>query len=159
MYNTCMDADKHIVIRVAHDHDFPHLWPLLEAMGKTDAHTAVQDRFITTIHSSAFFLPLALVNDVIVGYAWTQDYGPHLRTGRRIARLHDLYVAPAWRHYGIGTRLFQAIRDWCDQHAIAWLQWQASQVAVPFYTRLGLRGDPCPDPTHPFYEIAFAAAC
>lgn len=153
-----MNTHEQLIIRAGRDHDFPQIWPLFYEMGKIDTQEAVRDRFVKTIHSSSSFLPLALVDNAIVGYAWVQNYGPHLRTGRSIARLHDLYVAPTWRHSRIGTHLFYAVRDWCEQQNIAWLQWQASQAAVAFYTALGLTGDPCPDPTHPFYEIAFAPA-
>jgi GNAT superfamily N-acetyltransferase len=147
-----------VTIRSACSADISHLWPLLRDMGHTDAETRVAQRFSALLDVPDHFLPLALVQHDIVGYAWAQDYGPHLRSGKRTARLHDLYVAPAWRQHGAGRQLFNTVRSWCEGRAVAWLQWQASEQAVTFYARLGLAGDPCPDPTHPFYEIIFAAA-
>jgi hypothetical protein len=33
------------------------------------------------------------------------------------------------------------------------IYWQASPKAVVFYERLGFKGDPCPQPKYPFFEI------
>jgi hypothetical protein len=35
------------------------------------------------------------------------------------------------------------------------MEWQASSDALGFYERLGLRGEACSDPDHPFFEIDF----
>ena len=99
---------------------------------------------------------LATVDDAIVGYAWVQDYGPHIRGGQRLARFHDLRVAEAFRLRGIGRRLFATARDWAHAHGVLWLQWQSSPHAVGFYERLGLRGEPCPQPDYPEFEIEFS---
>lgn len=62
------------------------------------------------------------------------------------------------RRRGVGRALFIAVKDWANEHGVRWLEWQASAEALDFYQRLGLQGDPCPDPGHPYFEIDFAAA-
>ncbi|WP_142383394.1 GNAT family N-acetyltransferase [Bacillus sp. V3-13] len=57
-----------------------------------------------------YFIPVAIVNHKAVGYGWIQDYGPHLRTGRKIHRFHDLFVLDEYRNKGIGALLFQIIK-------------------------------------------------
>ena len=69
-----------------------------------------------------------------------------------MARFHDLRVAEPFRLHGIGRRLFMTARDWAHDHGVRWLQWQSNPG---FYERLGLRGDPCPQPDHPEFEIEF----
>lgn len=97
----------------------------------------------------------ATVGDGLVGYAWAQDYGPGLRRWWSVARLHDLYVAPAWRRRGVGRALFGAVREWATrQETVKYLEWQASLPALGFYERLGLRGDTRSDlEQHPYFEI------
>jgi GNAT superfamily N-acetyltransferase len=94
----------------------------------------------------------------VLGYAWAQDYGSHLRSGKSVARLNDQFVAPTYRRSGTGTRLFVSVVRWVEERGVTWLQWQASSAALPFYERLGLAGDPCPDQGHPFFELDFAQA-
>lgn len=91
-----------------------------------------------------------------VGYGWAQNYGPHLRTGESIVRIHDLYVEPEERRRGIGRAIFMHLRAWAAEQGARYLQWQASQDALAFYDALGLTGDPCPDPDHPFFEVVLA---
>ncbi len=126
-------------------------------MGGADSEAASQERVLQIVERSDHYVPVALAGAELVGYAWAQDYGPHLRGGAHTARLHDLYVVPEWRRRGIGRQLFEAVRIWAAGHAIRWLQWQASTAAVPFYARLGLVGDTRSDlQERPFYEIDFA---
>lgn len=102
-------------------------------------------------------LVLGEVDGTVVGYAAVQDFGDHLRTGRRgrVARLHDLFVAPVARGVGVGTALMAAVVAWAEPR-VGYLQWQAHHVdAAPFYERLGFRGEPCPQPDYPEFEIAF----
>jgi GNAT superfamily N-acetyltransferase len=154
-----MSAAPHIVVRPAREEDFPALWPLLRAMGQTDDEAAVGGRLARLSQRSDHSLLIALIGGQVAGYAWAQDYGPHLRGGGSAVRMHDLYVTPALRKKGVGARLFGAVREWAYRRPhVVWLQWQASQSAVAFYERLGLAGDPCPDPEHPFYEIEFGPA-
>jgi GNAT superfamily N-acetyltransferase len=150
-----MQTTPTIAIRAAQPRDFAGLWPLLCDMGKTDSEVAARQRFGQLVQTPTHLLVIALSYDQIAGYAWAQDYGPHLRIGKSTVRLHDLYTVTTWRKHGVGRQLFTAVRQWCRERGTTWLQWQASQHAVPFYAQLGLIGDPCPDPEHPFYEIEF----
>jgi GNAT superfamily N-acetyltransferase len=91
----------------------------------------------------------------LVGYAAVQDYGPTLRGGddHRMARLHDLYVVPHRRRAGVGRALMAAVFDWAGPR-VRYLEWQAHRDrAAPFYERLGYRGDPCPQPEYPTFEV------
>jgi GNAT superfamily N-acetyltransferase len=148
-------AETEFHIRPAREGDAGALWPLLEAMGLTDSAAAAQGRLRALAGGADHYLPVAWAGTTPVGYAWAQDYGPHLRTGQRAARLHDLFVTPAWRRRGAGAALLVATVAWAGGAGIRWLEWQASAGAIPFYERLGYSGDPCPDPTHPFFEIEF----
>jgi hypothetical protein len=65
---------------------------------------------------------------------------------------HD--ILGMWQ-LGIGRELFIAVRKWCEIKNVRWLQWQSSEKAIPFYESFGLKGDRCPDPVHPFFEIEF----
>lgn len=145
-----------IRVRDATTEDFDRALPLLEAMGNVAADTAlVRRRFATLSDDPAHAVFLAEHDGALVGYAWAHDYGPHLRSGKRTARWNDLYVGGEFRRLGAGRSLYEAVRAWAAGRGVTWLQWQASEQALPFYERLGLIGDPCPDPEHPFFEIEF----
>ena len=144
-------------VRHATSEDWDVVWSLLQGMGKVGPMEAARQRFERIVRSPDHYLPVAVSPDGIVGYAWAQDYGAHLRTGDRTARLHDLFVRPDHRGRGIGAAIFQAAREWARQEGVRYLEWQASLSAVPFYERLGYSGDPCPQPEHPFFEIDFLA--
>jgi len=105
------------------------------------------------LKSNNHFLPVATVDKGIVGYAWAQNFGPHIRTGGSIVRLPDLFVAPDSRRKGAGTKLFETVVTWAKDVKAAWLQWHASRGAIPFYTHLGIVPHPAEDPDHPFFEI------
>ena len=142
--------------RPARDEDFPMLWPMLAAMGQTEQdERVVRERAARLIADSAHAVLVAEADGALLGYAWAHDYGPHLRSGKRAVRMNDLYVADSARRGGAGRRLFEAVGRWADDRGATWLQWQASEPALPFYERLGLTGVPCPDPEHPFFEIQF----
>lgn len=144
-----------IVVRPALLSDWPDVWPLLEAIGSTDGSDRARERFNTLIRTDSHLIAVAFVDGVAVGYAWVQDRGEHLRSGSRSARLHDLYVVPTHRRVGVGRGLFSSVKEWSERRRVRWLEWQASTAALGFYERLGLRGDPCPDPEHPYFEIEF----
>lgn len=129
------------------------LWSLLVDMGKTDQEKLARARSERLGTADDHYLPVAVKAGRLVGYAWAQDFGEHLRGADRTARLHDLYSHPNERRRGVGSALFRAVKAWSDERGVKWLQWQASLDAVPFYRALGLAGDPCPDPEHPFFEL------
>jgi len=144
-------------IRRATSADWDAVWPLLHGMGKVAGpEDAARQRFGRILRSHDHYLVVAVYDNVVVGYGWAQDYGAHLRTGDRTARLHDLFVRPERRGHGIGAAIFCAVREWARQKGVRYLEWQASLSAVPFYERLGYTGDPCPQPEYPYFEIDFA---
>ncbi len=147
-----MDAAS-ILVRPVQPGDWASLWPLLQGMGKTESQAEVAQRVDAARRQADHFLPVAATRVEVVGYAWAQHHSPHLRSGTSVVRLHDLFAAPPWRRRGAGSALFDAVRSWAAQRGATWLQWQASADAFPFYARLGLTGDPCPDPEHPFFEL------
>jgi GNAT superfamily N-acetyltransferase len=143
-------------IRRATLEDWEQLFPLLRGMGSLDDEQQARNRFETLIAHRDHYLPVAISAERLVGYGWAQDYGPHLRTGDKRARLHDLFVQPAYRQRRIGQALFHAVTAWAEQANIRYLEWQANLSASGFYQRLGYVGDPCPQPDFPFFEIEFA---
>jgi len=149
-----MRTDYHL--RPARPEDWEILRPLLHAMGSQSDERA-RHRFAHITDTPDHYLPVAVVGDRLGGYGWVQDYGPHLRRGERTARIHDLFVAPDQRKRGIGAALFQAMKVWAEQRGVRYLEWQASQAALPFYARLGYKGDSCPQPDYPFFVIEFQA--
>lgn len=144
-----------VLVRSVEEDDWPLLWPLLHEMGKTDAERAVRQRVHSIMRRPDFFMPVAVTHGELAGYAWAQDYGPHIRTGKSIVRLHDLFVVPRWRKQGAGSALFSAVKSWARERGAKWLQWQATTSAMPFYWRLGLTPHAAEDPEHPFFEIEF----
>ena len=97
--------------------------------------------------------PVAEGQGDLLGYAWAHQGPVHRRAGRSSVRLNDLFVAPGWRRRGVGRCLFAAVLRWATARGADWLEWQASEAAAPFYTRLGYTGQPERDPEHPFFEI------
>jgi len=48
-----------------------------------------------------------------------------------------------------------AVVEWAGQR-VRHLEWQAHQNrAAMFYERLGYRGDPCPQPEYPTFQVDF----
>lgn len=144
-----------LVIRHAEPNDISGMWPIIEHHSDNN-----KDLFIDRVMQKRLlvdhYIPVALADNKVLGYAWVHDYVPHIRAGFRTARLNDLFVKEGHRREEIGRQLFLAVRGWCESRNIKWLQWQSSQEAIPFYESLGLKGDPCPDPGHPFFEIEFS---
>ncbi|MGM0884996.1 MAG: N-acetyltransferase family protein [Bacillota bacterium] len=141
-------------IREALQQDVPLLWEFLKSY--SDEEDAFINRVSLKIDSLDHHISIALMDSQVVGYAWVQDYGTHLRTGFKTARFHDLIVAEHLRMNGIGRELFESVKNWSQHRGVRWLQWQASPKAIVFYERLGLQGEPCPQPEYPFFEIEFA---
>ena len=152
-----------VVVRRAASRDWPSLWPLLVGMGVPEGQNEdeVRRRFARSSTDPAWCLALAFAHpdgaEHAVGYAVAQDHGAPLRGGDagRIARLHDLFVAPAARRTGVGAALLAHVIGWAATR-VRYLQWQAHETdAAPFYERLGHVGQPCPQPDYPEFEIEF----
>jgi GNAT superfamily N-acetyltransferase len=113
-------------------------------------------RFRRIIQNDAEFLPVAVSQGELTGYAWAHQGPVHLRAGRSSVRLDDLFVTPSCRRQGVGRLLFAAVLQWATERGADWLEWQASAAALPFYARLGYTGQPERDPEHPFFEVTLA---
>ena len=151
-----------VEVRPAVADDWPALWPLLVGMGVPASETEheVRSRFVGLVTDPAWCVVVGAVGpaDGAVGYAAAQDFGAPLRSGDagRIARLHDLFVAPSARRKGVGAALVAEVTAWASTR-VRYLQWQAHETsAAPFYERLGHVGQPCPQPDYPEFEIEFS---
>lgn len=66
-----------------------------------------------------------------------------------------MYVVEQHRRQDVGRSLMRAVESWAAAR-VSHLHWQAHhERSAPFYERLGYRGDPCPQPDYPEFEIAF----
>jgi len=146
-------------IRPLEPRDFAQTLPmLLEMKHVHDEGEALEDRFTEFCSSELHGLLGAELEGVLVGYASMQDYGPHLRSGsyHRTVRLHDLFVLEPYRKRGVGKALLEGVQDWCRARPIRYLEWQAGSKAIGFYERLGYKGEPCPQPDFPYFEVDFS---
>ncbi|GAB3828259.1 GNAT family N-acetyltransferase [Kribbella italica] len=136
--------------------DWTDLWPLLQGFGTKLPEDEARDVYGELLVDPRWAIFGALFEDRLIGYAAAQNYGPHLRAGRRHqGRLHDLYVEPGARRTGVGRELVAAVVEWAAGE-VRWLEWQAHhERAAPFYERLGYRGAACPQPEYPTFEIDF----
>ncbi|MER5332059.1 GNAT family N-acetyltransferase [Micromonospora sp. NPDC002717] len=138
--------------------DWPRLWPMLKDMGVNGEHPDAQrERYVQLVADPRWVILGADADGELAGYAAVQDHGPHLRSGddHRVARLHDLYVRPDLRLGGVGRALMTVVSRWARQR-VRYLEWQAHRErAAPFYERLGYKGEPCPQPDYPTFEIDF----
>jgi len=141
------------MIRPCDQEDVNQVVRLAVLMGRAGPDEEVAERIRRIGTRPDHLLCVAGRGGGLIGYAWAQDYGPHLRTGEALVRIHDLFVEPGMRRRGVGKELFTYARRWAAGRGATYLQWQASRDALPFYAALGLAGDPCPDPEHPFFEI------
>jgi GNAT superfamily N-acetyltransferase len=143
-----------LVIRHVTDEDIEGIWPII--MGNSDNN---KEAFISRVKQKKLlenhYIPVAIFDYEVVGYGWVHDYGQHLRVGHRTARLNDLFVHEEFRNRGIGREIFLSVDQWCKNRNVKWLQWQSSEKATSFYERLGHKGERCPDPDHPFFEIEY----
>ena len=134
--------------------DFQEVFPLFEGFGHLQP-VGIRERFEFVINHADHCIFVAELDQKLVGYAWVQRYGPRLRSGEESARLHDLFTLPTHRQQGIGKALLEATKNWCKVGGVHYLEWQSSKQAIAFYEKLGLKGDPYPQPEYPFFEIDF----
>ena len=127
-------------------------WQVVVGMGFLDAH--VEERFRAYCERDDHHLVVA---DDLVGYAWAQDSGPHLRAGFSIVRLHDLFVVERRRREGIGRALLEDVVEWARARGARYVQWHGGSASAGFYAALGVIPVP-QDPTHPFYELDLEAS-
>lgn len=143
-----------MVIREATMNDWEDIWVLLSLMGKTDNEEKTKQRFLTMLNVNEHFLSVAIMNGKVVGYGWAQDYGFHLRMGKKTIRMNDLFVHPEYRKLGVAKNIFLSIKNWAKANETTWLQWNSSPSAVEFYKKLGC--DPLIEvDDFPSFEIEF----
>jgi GNAT superfamily N-acetyltransferase len=135
--------------------DWQHFHALLTGMGSARNLGISHTLFKQYIKNSHHTIIVAEHQRDLLGYAWAQSYGPHLRSGDITARLNDLFVLPDYRHQGIAKGLLESVIDWAKTSGVKYLQWQASKTSASFYEKLGHVAIPDPDPEHPFFEIEF----
>ncbi|TDW17831.1 ribosomal protein S18 acetylase RimI-like enzyme [Kribbella kalugense] len=137
--------------------DWVGLWPLVEGFGTEFSEVESRGFFEELVGDPRWVAFGYDDGGELIGYAAVQNYGTHLRAGRKHhARLHDLYVLPDRRRGGVGRDLMVAVAEWASTR-VRYLEWQAHhERAAPFYERLGYRGEPCPQPDYPTFEIEFA---
>lgn len=140
-------------VRPAEVSDLESLAPLFDLMGNVE-ESMLGQRFVRVVSDAQHLVIVAAEGNRPIGYAWAQNYGPHLRSGFSYARLHDLVVEPRFRRRGVGRVLFEEVVEWCEGSGVGELQWQASRDASPFYESLGFRGDMRSDlEEYPLYEM------
>jgi GNAT superfamily N-acetyltransferase len=135
--------------------DWEKIYPLLEGMGLVRDRERSRALFEQFVNQSYHCITVAENNQDLLGYAWAQSYGPHLRTSDVTARLNDLFVLPAYRQQGIAKELLDFVTQWAKENNVNYLQWQTNKASTAFYERLGHVSIPDPDPEHPFFEIEF----
>ncbi len=148
-----------IVVRPAVPADWPWISSiLLERDRNVDSLAAAHQRYLRRIDSTLSCVLVAMNNDDFVGFAMAQQWDEYLMSGRKQIRFSTLEVLPAHQRQGVGRALFEGIVGWAEDIGATWLEWYASPSAVPFYERLGFKGDPCPQPEYPYFEIHFSKA-
>ena len=123
-------------IRRIQKDDFQNASVLLREMGKVEEE-GFHQRFIEIVESTDYLFIGAIHEEQIIGYLLAQDYGIHLRLGKKICRLHDLYVLSEYRRTGVARMLMVATAEWCKSVEATWLQWNASKQSVEFYEKIG----------------------
>lgn len=100
-------------------------------------------RFEQVVADSAWLLLLAEDNELPIGYALAQNYGPPgLRAAFTVGRLHDLYVDPDHRRKGAARAMMAAVAEWARSRPDPMvLDWQASATGFAFYQALGFAPD------------------
>jgi GNAT superfamily N-acetyltransferase len=151
-----MEMDKeNVIVRMAIYDDWEDFWNLVEKRGATDSFEQAHMRYTVMIENPNHLIIIAEIEEIIIGYAWAQDYGSHLRTGHKLSRFHDLFVLEQYRHRGAAARLFETVRSWAEKNGSSWLQWNANPNSTSFYKKLGYNPIPEEEEGFPFFEIAY----
>jgi len=143
-------------IREAVPTDWVHISSLLiERDLPLDSLEAAYQRYLHKLDSALECVLVAVVGGQQIGFAMAHQWDEYLMSGRKQMRFSTLEVLPEYRQRGVGRALFEGIITWAKQCDATWLEWYASPSAIAFYERLGFKGDPCPQPESPYYEIDF----
>ncbi|WP_157911788.1 GNAT family N-acetyltransferase [Alteribacter populi] len=146
---------RQIEVRPAEQKDWLSVWSLLHDRGNTDDDEAAYKRFLYMIDDSNHCLNVATIDGYVVGYCWIQDYGPHLRTGQKAIRFHDLFVCETYRKKGVARALFENGKQWAKDNGANWFSWNANPNSSSFYTKLGYTPTPEEEEGFPYYEVEF----
>lgn len=143
-------------IRPLRPGDWDALLPMLHEMGRVDDDARTQIRLCEFADEPAWCLLGCDIEGTLIGYVAAQDYCPHLRAGdaARKARVHDVFVEPAYRRRGVGRGLIDAVTIWARQRGVAFVEWEAGPEVQAFYERLGFTGQPTHQPGARFFELA-----
>ena len=68
-----------------------------------DSDEGIWERIARYSVDPLHLLMVASMGGTPVGYIWCQNYRQHLRDGKCLARLHDIFTLPEQRGKGIGT--------------------------------------------------------
>ncbi len=147
-----MEAPRAYAVRRAIASDAPALAALARV---TEEQSAVRSRVHHLLTLDDRAVHVAESANGLIGLSEVQFYGVSLRRPFGSARLHDLFVVPAWRRRGVARVLFAAAQEWAggipECHH---LEWQSAETGLPFYASLGLTGDRVADlGQYPFFEI------
>lgn len=140
-------------IRKIQKDDFPNAAVLLREMGKVEEEDFYR-RFVEIVQNPNYLFICAIHEDRMIAYVMAQDYGIHLRLGKKICRLHDLYVLPKYRRTGVARMLMDATAEWCKSVGATWLQWNASKQSIEFYEMIGCKRLTYDEDT-PEFELEF----
>lgn len=116
--------------------DFQNAAVLLRGMGKVE-EDGFHHRFIDVVQNPDYLFIGAIHEKRMIGYVLAQDYGVHLRLGKKVCRLHDLYVLSDYRRTGVARMLMDETAEWCKSAGATWLQWNASKQSIEFYEKVG----------------------
>lgn len=123
-------------IREVQKDEFQKVSTLLREMGKV-READFQERFNEIVRNPDYLFIGAIHGEQMIGYVLAQDYGVHLRLGKKVCRLHDLYVLSDYRRTGVARRLMDSTFEWCKSVEATWLQWNASKQSIEFYEKIG----------------------
>lgn len=133
---------------------------MLLDMGFVDSEEALAERFPSFCGREDAPIWVAERQGTLLGYAYAQDYGPHLRPGvtHRTAKLNDLYTLPGARRQGVDRALMRQAENWAREGGVRYLFWYANtREASPAYVAMGYRAAPSGEEAYHFFEVEFAA--
>lgn len=143
------------VARRAEPRDLRGLVELSGTTPATESPGSVEARIAGLLDDPMRCIVVAEAGHALVGVAEAQFYGVAMRRNFGSARLHDLFVEPAWRRRGIAAALFAEVQVWAQSSpGCRYLEWQSSPTGLAFYEQMGLVGNAADDSgEYPFFEI------
>lgn len=130
---------------------------MLLDMGFVENQTALEGRFPAFCDAPDSLLLVAEAGSGdLLGYAWAQDYGSHLRSGNshRTAKLNDLYTVPQARRQGVARALMQGVESWARGRPLRYVFWYANQREAGLaYRAMGYQPAPSGQEGFDFYEF------